>query len=568
MDKASFSARVFSWAASHPKWMLAALVLACLLPFLAKPVHIDDPLFIWTARHIQQHPTNPYGFEVNWFGTTTPMWKATQNPPLAAYYLALAGGLLGWGEIALHAALVLPALAVVLGTHRLARHFCQSPMLAALLTLFTPAFLVSSTTLMCDVLLLAWWIWAIVFWVEGLQRDSAWRLCVAGLLIGLAFLTKYFGGMLIPLVAAYSAMTKRRIGSWIAWLLIPLSVILAYDWVSRALYGRTLFLGAAEYAGWPKGLLPLLNSKLGSTLTSLTFTGGSLALVTFGSPLLWSRKSLAWVALATGLVAMVLFLTGVVLKGYGPIAGSTRLVLEGQIVFWAMGGVSIVLLAISDLRARHDPQAWLLGLWVLGTFLFSALINWTVNGRSILPMAPAVGILVARRLEIKPLTFGWRWPAASVFLTLGAALALLVTRADYLLAGAVRESARQTWAKYGRASGKLWFQGHWGFQYYMEAFGASALDVLKSELKPGDHVATPANNTNFLPLNPEVVSLREEILVAGPSLLTTMKGEVGAGFYAWHCGPLPFAIGLAPPERVVVLRLERFPPGAGPRRPM
>ena len=69
------------------------------------------------------------------------MWWVTENPPLAGYYLALAAGILGWSEVALHFAFLLPAVAAILGTHRLARRFCNSPMLAALATLFTPVFM-------------------------------------------------------------------------------------------------------------------------------------------------------------------------------------------------------------------------------------------------------------------------------------------------------------------------------------------------------------------------------------------------------------------------------------------
>src|SRR5438477_9023337 len=160
------------WLASHPSWTLGLIVLATLSPFLGKPFNMDDPLFIWAARHIQKHPGNPYGFDVNWFGTVAPMWEATKNPPLACYYLAAAGSVLGWGEIALHVSLLLPALGAALGTYRLARHFCRQPLLATLVAVFTPVFLVSSTTVMCDVLLLALWVWAVVFWVEGMQQGN------------------------------------------------------------------------------------------------------------------------------------------------------------------------------------------------------------------------------------------------------------------------------------------------------------------------------------------------------------------------------------------------------------
>jgi len=108
------------WVAAHPNWALALAVFIALIPFLAKPFNMDDPLFIWTARQIHAHPWNPYGFNVNWYGTVSPMWNVTQNPPLASYYLALAAGTLGWSETSLHFAFLLPALAVILGTYRLA----------------------------------------------------------------------------------------------------------------------------------------------------------------------------------------------------------------------------------------------------------------------------------------------------------------------------------------------------------------------------------------------------------------------------------------------------------------
>src|SRR4051812_15916678 len=166
-DQPGWPYRLRVWSAAHPFWALGLLGLATLGPFVRKPFNMDDPLFIWTARHICNHPADPYGFAVNWFGTATPMWDATKNPPLCSYYLALVGESLGWSELALHGAMLLPAIAAILGTYRLARRFCQQPFLAAAVVLLTPAFLVSATTVMCDVLLLAFWVWTLVFWCEA-----------------------------------------------------------------------------------------------------------------------------------------------------------------------------------------------------------------------------------------------------------------------------------------------------------------------------------------------------------------------------------------------------------------
>jgi 4-amino-4-deoxy-L-arabinose transferase-like glycosyltransferase len=553
------------WLALHPNWALAFFVLAALGPFLSKPFNMDDPLFIWAARHIAAHPGNPYGFDVNWYGSVSPMWEVTKNPPLACYFLALAGGVLGWTEIALHAAFLLPALAVILGTHRLARYFCGQPMLAAFVTLLTPVFLVSSTTVMCDVLMLAFWVWAVVFWVEGTRKESLWRLVCAALLIALAALTKYYGACLIPLLAAYSILRNRRVGPWSVCLLIPLAALCAYAWITRTLYGHALLSDAANYATIPKGSTALVSSKLGAGLTALSFSGGGMAAATFFAPLVWRLRQLTMIVAGAGLLAVALLLGGSVLKDYGPILGSSRLLIEAQVVFWAIGGAGVLALAISDVVHQRDADSCLLALWVIGTFLFAAFFNWTVNGRTILPMAPAVGLLLARRLEQIALPGVNLWSRGVVAgLLSGGLIAFLVARADFLFAVAVRDSAQLTYSKFARGPERFWFQGHWGFQYYMAALGANALDVEHSLLQRGDLIATPQNNANFSPLGPDLVVLRELITVAGPQWLTTMSGEVGAGFYASLRGPLPFAFGLVPPERVVVCFVDPLTPPSRP----
>jgi hypothetical protein len=99
----------------------------------------------------------------------------------------------------------------------------------------------------------------------------------------------------------------------------------------------------------------------------------------------------------------------------------------------------------------------------------------------------------------------------------------MVTRADFLFAKATRASAEETYRKHANGGGRFWFQGHWGFQYYMETLGAAAMDAERTLLQRGDIVATPENNTNFAPLGPELVVLREIITAKGPRWLTTMN---------------------------------------------
>jgi len=558
--------KIQRWFGLHPYWAVTLVVLAALVPFLAKPFNIDEPLFVWTARQIQMHPGNPYGFDVNWYGREMPMSVVTYNPPLACYYLALAAKILGWSEAGLHAAFLLPALAVIWGTYRLARRLCRWPLLAAFATLFTPVFLVSAMTVMCDVLMLAFWIWAVLLWLEGMERNHFWKLAAAGLLIGLAALTKYYGACLIPLLAAYSLIDKRRLGWWAIHLLIPVAMLCVYQLASRSLYGHPLFTNAIDSATSIKRMYGF--SRMAVAVTGLTFTGGCLAVAFFFVPLLWRTQVLAGFTAGAIVLATMLYLAGALFENYPFFQADTEPTMEAQIVLWAVVGAWVLALAAADIWSARDPRSWLLVLWVFGTFLFTTAFSQFVNGRSILPMAPAVGILLIRRLERSPVVNEkTRARAGTVCLTLGALFALLVARADFRLATAVRQCAQQTCVRYGHTQTILWFQGHWGFQYYMEAFGASALEFGHSSLKAGDMLVIPANNTNIRPPRPEEIASYEMIVVVGPHLLTTMNLTMGAGFYASAIGPLPFVFGRVPPENasVCVLGPPLFVPAQIPK---
>src|SRR5438874_1598651 len=207
-------------SATRDVFFVTIAVVAVLAPFLNKAFHIDDPLFLWMAQQISMHPGDPYGFAISWYTTGQPMFSIMQNPPLSSYYMGLMASFLGWSEPAMHGAFLVPAVAAVLGTFFLARRLSGSPFLAALLLLFTPVFLVSATGVMCDVWLLAFWVWSIECWKRALERNSACLLFLASILVAAAALTKYFGVALVPLLAVYTLARERRVTHRILYLLI------------------------------------------------------------------------------------------------------------------------------------------------------------------------------------------------------------------------------------------------------------------------------------------------------------------------------------------------------------
>ena len=366
-------------------------------------------------------------------------------------------------------------------------------------------------------------------------------------------LTKYFGVALIPLLAVHGALQKRKIGGWLIGLLIPLAALGAYQWLTRSLYGHALFSDAAGFVADAHGKLGF--SKLAGGLIALAFTGGGAASAFFLAPWLWRAWTPAVVFAGTTIIGGALCFSGIVLHKFVALEdAASRTQVSAQLIFWASGGVLVLLLAATDLlRNPREPRAWLLALWIAGTFAFAAFGNWTVNGRSLLPLLPAVGILVARRWEF----VGAKSPRALQISLLASALfALLVAQSDFQLAVAGRRCAEQVCAKYANGKATVWFEGHWGFQYYMEKLGARAVDYKNFTPPPGDILVMPLHNTYISEPPPEIVARRDALSVPSPCGLTTWHAAVGAGFYSSVTGPLPFAFGNVPAESLYIYELK------------
>lgn len=519
--------------------------LACLLPFADKAFHIDDPLFVWAGRHMQTHWSDPYRFEVNWYGSTMPMHEVTKNPPLACAYVALIISIFGENEFALHLGFFLQAIAAVLGTYELARRLCGSPFMAALAALFTPVFIVSSTTVMCDVLMVALWIWAVVLWMRGLENKRPLTLALAGLLAGACVMAKYFGIALIPLLLAYSLARERRISWGLLYLLIPIVVVVLYEYWTHALYGRGLLFDAFSYANQiePRSISGLFLKAL----TAIGFTGGSCAIVLILAPKLWHKQSWAW----GGIGATILVVASWILLARFPALAESpaRLGVAFQWGLLILGGLMALALPLLDWKCHKNSESLLLLLWVFGTFLFCVL-NWTINARSLLPLAPAVAILLLRRIEIVAPSAKVNW-----FFATAALLSAFVSLADYQLANAGRAAATTIKETFARSSNTIvWFQGHWGFQYYAQANGLRAFDSTRSQPQPGDLLVLPFDNTNLIPIRKGKAERLTLVEVPAFPWIATMNKAIGAGFYADILGPIPFAFGAIPPETYYILR--------------
>jgi 4-amino-4-deoxy-L-arabinose transferase-like glycosyltransferase len=542
-------------AARHPLTVIGIFLLVCLVPFINKAIHMDDPLFIWTAEWILKHPGDFYGFHVNWYGDTSLMATINCNPPATAYYLAGAAGIFGWREIVLHGAFLPVAFAAGAGIYQLAKIWCGRPLLATLVALVAPVFLVSSTTLMCDVPMLAFWVWSVVLWERALNRDGGGWFLAAGILAGLAVLTKYSALTFLPLLLVLGVLRKRRAGWWLLWFAVPAAMIAAYQFGTANLYGRGLISAAADYAATNR--LDFEGGWGAKCIIGLAFVGGCLLPTWFLAPWLWSRLH----ALVGGVLAFGLSLGALLFcVKLGPVDLSSYenahwgFVLQAALLM--TGGIHLVVLTVVELWRRRDTVAVALFLWILGGCIFATALNWTINARSLLPIMPAAAILVVRRLERENPTAikrSWWWCP----LILSAVVSLCVAAADFDFADSAKTAARQIMAQYQPVTRQVWFEGHWGFQYYMKKFGARPIEYASTTLQIGDILVAPPNNSNVAPPAAKDAELLAAAEFAACSWLGTIRPDQGAGFYDAQFGPLPFVAGPMPPEKYCVYKVLR-----------
>ncbi|MDP6559285.1 MAG: glycosyltransferase family 39 protein [Candidatus Binatia bacterium] len=137
------------------------------------------------------------------------MWECTPNPPLNSYLLALVELVARGTEWIYHLACLLLAVLSAFLMYSLAGRFCGHPVTAAILSVATPAFLVSTTNVMAGIPLLLLRLLAISWTIQAADGDRPKNLWWSGLAASAAALTKCFGIALVPLLIAYWILKKN-----------------------------------------------------------------------------------------------------------------------------------------------------------------------------------------------------------------------------------------------------------------------------------------------------------------------------------------------------------------------
>lgn len=529
------------------------LPVVLLLPFVGKALHADDLLFVWVAEQIAEAPFDFYGFSIDYGYAQTPIHEVFHNPPAVSYYLALAGSIFGASEIPYHLAMTLVAGLAGLGTYFLARDLVPRPLIATCIAVLTPAFMVSASTLMADIPLTAAFVWAVYFWRRGMREDSRAHLLAGALVVALGILCKYYALVLLPLLLVYGLAIKRRPGRWCAYLAIPVIALAGLQVITYALYGSATLSDATGIALAEKWRSE--ETFLTRPILTLVFLGGCL-----GPFILFLRIRASWkLHAATGAIAV-----GVgapIIGGYSGLQlmlGTTDpLSWSAHISFALMAWLGATLLALAARACLQwkNADALLLALWLFGTVAFSAGINHYVNARTLLPMLPAIAILIAWGL---PKTGGLEWR-----LIPACAFTLWTLFGDYEAAGHGKHAAENAIARATESGAALHHIAFWGSEYYLLAAGSTAFafdpqenytDAPTHRMAAGDLLFIHSLGADTWQPPPEGFEIVEVTALPYRARLATFYTAANAGFYSHRTGYLPFAIGNIPPEPYLLLK--------------
>ncbi|MFO0949238.1 MAG: hypothetical protein U1D30_25555 [Planctomycetota bacterium] len=372
-------------------------------------------------------------------------------------------------------------------------------------------------------------------------------LLVAAFLAGLAAVTKYFGLALLPLMFLHVLLK----GQWRSTVLlaIPLAMIGGFEAWTTHLYGHGLIQSAVDAAGTRRQ--SHFRAYSAEFLTGLTFLGGCMASVSLIPSCLKPVRFFMASLVAIPMLSMLGFIAATRLPELEPITERPDLLMTYSL--FVAAGLWCVWLCLRDLYVHRDRRSLWLITWLAGTWTFAVAFNWTISARSLLPMAPAMGIVVARYVEsIEVVAPRRKGVAIFTGLALSAALSLWVATADFVLAESGRGAAKELLAECDPTRGTIWFTGDWGFQYYMQAGGAVPLDLASWKMAKGSYFVAALSATQVLELPPTVARPRLMRDFPAGLGLATISDYRSAGFYSTVSGRLPFGIGPVPPRRFVL----------------
>jgi len=451
-------------------FLLSITIIMSALPYLNQPVHIDDPIFLQTARNIINNPLDPYGSITNWSGTPEKLFDFFSNPPLFSYYLAVVITIWGESERAMHIACVPFALMAGIGMFFLSRRFGVPELASALFLILSPIFFTMAHTLMPDVAMCAFTICGVLFFIRGYDGDSPPSVIIGALLAGIAPLFRYNGLIAPVLIGLYIALHLRKDKiKYITVLFIPLLLFAGWNLVTFKMFGAMHFFRHIGFQGYGANRI---NAIILHILPHFIFIASCFPLLFL--ILLWKKKN-TFVALCSAGSAYILTIFIQSMTHYAPV----NMFLVFIITY---GALAFLIVTAEDLieewKADFPRDNVFLLLWLLSILWMQNSGIHSASKYMITALPPVIIISLRRSGQL----ISRKQIAAAIVFTM--LLGVITATADFRLANVYKKMANDAAERTAQFTSQKYFTGHWGFQYYMEKNLASAYSEMSAVPAP------------------------------------------------------------------------------------
>ena len=504
-----------------------ALALACLtlLPFLAKAFTIDDVFFLRQAEHSISDPLHPAAVDFVWSDVSQRMSSSMPSGPVGAWLLVptVAAGAREWvGHLTTLLLFLFGIAATVSLAFRLDFDWIGARM-AGLYLATMPAVIAMAATVMPDVA-------AMALGAVGLERLMTWASthrardgAVAALALALASMAR---SHLIGLLAVGAILlVGGSPWSWRAWwraprarwwpLLAASALVGAMLWATRDRQGTGIAAAIQSLTSSDTVDANLL-AFLSHWTWSMSFGFGWCLLRWCGAP----RLAAEWlgVPIALGLLSHA-----------GRVVPAALAIAMG-LAITAIGG------ALIEACRSGDGRRVALAAWLLVPLPILPYIH--LPPKYLVASAPAAALLLGRATRFHD--GRWARVAGIVVAAAGLVLGLLIVRADSNLAGLERRAVRREIVPRVAAGKRVWFSGHWGFQWYAERAGARPLVRNPRPAQPGDIVVVDEEAFSQELINDYPNRRLLNTLVDDRPGGRIMSRPANAGFYSNYWGDFPW----------------------------
>ncbi|MEQ9422777.1 MAG: glycosyltransferase family 39 protein [Cyclobacteriaceae bacterium] len=452
------------------------------LPFIDQPYHIDDPLFYHLGNQIAEG-NNAYEYKINWASYDKRLLDFFSNPPGIGYFIALVINFLGDSERAFHLSYMVFTVLAAVSCYFFALYFKCPPLISSLLLISTPMYMVMAHTIMPDIALLAFYLFTVTLFLWGLKNESKRLLLLSGISAGLAIMFRYNGLSILPLLGLLLFLNPDKFNRWsFAAIVIPFGIFIFWNFYSFAIYGNSHFLHQWRFqnsfeADETNKWIAFFISNAGYLSSATVFPLIFLLPIKF-----FKNVRLTLI----GVVGMVVLIYSLFIQDRASYTLLHAIMVITFMSCWGFFTVVVLRDLISQLKAYHvDRDLIFLICWIGGVMVLHTTGIHTA-AKYMLPALPPLIILLHKYGFAK---IKGTHQAMALFATLF--VAFLISRADYQLAMLNKEMVSFSKSQMDLdGESNVYFTGHWGFQYYMEAEGFEAYEFKEDRLKHGDYMVT------------------------------------------------------------------------------